>query len=818
MGIHILGSPITGSILRGADGADIVAAVIVGNDIVFTKSNSEEIALTDAVLDLTGPAGEQGPRGLQGPAGATGETGPQGNDGDRGPQGYTPEIINYNWYINGVDTGISVLGVPGDWVEFRYATNDSAETPPAINRFTRYPSGWILDPATPVPGQYLWQTQAVVDGGNSSVLHSSSWTVPIRIQGIDGSHGPQVVLTATTQTITYDNAGANPSPATITFTATPLNTSGTIYYQFRDVNGVLQGSTDDEYIYTCPTTFTGATVVIYVDILQTSVAGALLHTTGLPIIQIKTVIDGTNGDSIYTVNLYQRAATIPSVPSTTLTYTFATNVVSGTLGLWTQTLAAWSVDRNPIWVTQATISGNTATVDILTAQWSTPCNIAEDGLDGTDGEVGPGVVYRGIYSAGETYYGTTNRCDIVKYTTDGNYYMANTTVGGSFSGHAPSDTTYWSAFGSSFSSIATGLLFAEMAYVDNLGVRVFQGAVEMEGDLAGNTVTEVNPGQAGIAGSQAIRQFGIDGDATNINGTRSFSITPDGSSAITLYINLSAGYTSVTAALTAFSSDNSSAIANLSTNFGITYSLDIESDGESGIITFTRAVEQLGDFTMDYIDGGLTTTGILVLLTHTLYSAPAYWIYDITITGSSGRCQPAKATYFSPYMQWSFGGDASIETTIDDYITAYNTTYWARKNINLSKSAANKLRMTSLVYGVSSSVPTCINIAPAANTLGRLNLQYNEIYEDYATGSSTIYINRRGYSGSISAPRTFSVGDGKGEILLSVEGRAAARGLVKLKIPKSASTVYEGVTFNSYVDGLLWCDSNGFVRVYGNAD
>ena len=103
--------------------------------------------------------------------------------------------------------------------------------------------------------------------------------------------------------------------------------------------------------------------------------------------------------------------------------------------------------------------------------------MAENGVNG----VGPGVVFRGNWSKDETYYGTTRRCDVVKRGTQ--YYIANVTAQGYFSGEAtdPSiDDTHWSPFGESFSSVATGLLFAEMAYVDNLSVKYYQGAIEQK--------------------------------------------------------------------------------------------------------------------------------------------------------------------------------------------------------------------------------------------------------------------------------------------------------------------------------------------------
>ncbi len=71
----------------------------------------------------TGPEGAQGPQGNPGPKGNPGATGPQGERGPEGPQGpkgekgqdgATPQIgDNLTWWINGVDTGVTVGGQNG---------------------------------------------------------------------------------------------------------------------------------------------------------------------------------------------------------------------------------------------------------------------------------------------------------------------------------------------------------------------------------------------------------------------------------------------------------------------------------------------------------------------------------------------------------------------------------------------------------------------------------------------------------------------------------------------------------------------------------
>lgn len=90
------------------------------------------------------------------------------------------------------------------------------------------------------------------------------------------------------------------------------------------------------------------------------------------------------------------------------------------------------------------------------------------GAPGSDGWNGPSLSYRGTYSSSKYYAWTVNPDvrDVVKYGSV--YYMvANGRRGlSSFKNVTPgSNTSYWSSFGSSFESIATGLLFAEKATI-----------------------------------------------------------------------------------------------------------------------------------------------------------------------------------------------------------------------------------------------------------------------------------------------------------------------------------------------------------------
>lgn len=88
---------------------------------------------------------------------------------------------------------------------------------------------------------------------------------------------------------------------------------------------------------------------------------------------------------------------------------------------------------------------------------------------------GASTPYRGIYDSSKTYYGTIRRTDVVKYNEV--YYVARADVG-TFSNKLPTNTDYWNDYGANFESVATQLLFAEFAYVENLGVRDLQTNTE----------------------------------------------------------------------------------------------------------------------------------------------------------------------------------------------------------------------------------------------------------------------------------------------------------------------------------------------------
>ena len=104
--------------------------------------------------------------------------------------------------------------------------------------------------------------------------------------------------------------------------------------------------------------------------------------------QIKFVEDGESGGigahgiNTAPIYLYQRSSTTPSKPTNTLTYTFSTKTISGTIdNNWLANIGSLTGD-SPIWIIGAVASSNTDTTTVGNSDWSTPIKLSENGEDG----------------------------------------------------------------------------------------------------------------------------------------------------------------------------------------------------------------------------------------------------------------------------------------------------------------------------------------------------------------------------------------------------------------------------------------------------
>jgi hypothetical protein len=189
--------------------------------------------------------------------------------------------------------------------------------------------------------------------------------------GTNGSAGEDaraVNLTCTDQVFTYDTSGATPDPADTTITATALNTTGTVYYEFFVNDSPVQNLTQTTYEYTPQVDFTNMPDKIEVQIREGADDSDVLARDQLTISAIKP---GANGDDAMTIILSNEAHTLPTDNDGNVTYTDsgttiqvfegATELVYNAVGTSASTWTVTGVGSN---ITTGTItdSGDYATV------------------------------------------------------------------------------------------------------------------------------------------------------------------------------------------------------------------------------------------------------------------------------------------------------------------------------------------------------------------------------------------------------------------------------------------------------------------------
>lgn len=239
----------------------------------------------------------------------------------------------------------------------KYQVGDSGTTKPT--------GTWQSNVPTVAQGKYLW-TQTIVNysDGNSTESYSVSY------RGIDGSNGVNGMNAATIYL--YQRA-----------TSTPSKPSNTLTYTFSTTK--ITGVLNNGWSTAIPT----GTNAVYVTVASASskndTATIATSAWSAPVVLAqngKTGSDGKAGLNVATIYLYQRNTSKPSKPSASVTYTFSTGVASGLNNGWSQKIPNGT---NPLYVTLATASSNTATDTILSSEWSDVVVMAQNGEDGQDG-------------------------------------------------------------------------------------------------------------------------------------------------------------------------------------------------------------------------------------------------------------------------------------------------------------------------------------------------------------------------------------------------------------------------------------------------
>ncbi len=277
--------------------------------------------------------------------------------------------------VNGIDGSPGADGVGIKQTTISYVVSDSGTDIPQI--------GWKDTIDATGSGQYLW-TRTVIEytDDTSSTSYSVSRNGTNGIDGTDGTNGlntaivylykrsPSAATINWTQTLTYS------------FTTNKLQSVPTGWHES------IPDGTDPIYM----TAATASSITLTDTITKDEwAAPILLAKNGTDGQDGKPGDPGTSGSSAATVFLYKRGANSTSItkPTTNLTYTFETGVLSGTLAGWSQTIPG--SDGNPCFMIQATAIGTGSTDIIEPSEWSEIIKLVEDGApgqNGTDGKDG----------------------------------------------------------------------------------------------------------------------------------------------------------------------------------------------------------------------------------------------------------------------------------------------------------------------------------------------------------------------------------------------------------------------------------------------
>ncbi len=213
-------------------------------------------------------------------------------------------------------------------------------------------------PATPVSGG-TWSTPVIVARNGENGL-----------PGVDGSPGLDGMSVA--RVYIYQRSGSG-APALPSATATYTFSSGALTGLNNGWSATIPAGTDPLYVSVATAASSGASDTITSGEWATAVVLA------------ENGADGGDGLNSATVYLFQRTATStpPSLPSASVTYTFATGVATGMNNGWVQSLPTTGGAYR--WVTTASALSTGATDTLSSGEWATAALLAEDGTPGSAG-------------------------------------------------------------------------------------------------------------------------------------------------------------------------------------------------------------------------------------------------------------------------------------------------------------------------------------------------------------------------------------------------------------------------------------------------
>lgn len=353
--------------------------------------------------------------------------------------------VDYTWAL--IEGASGVGGADGEveaYYEFRFAKNGSRLSPPTLDHTNPNPPGWSTVQPSIAALEYLWQTVAQKSALGQKVL----FHIPVN-SGESGTladasgHGKTITLGTGSEVASVGGRTALYMPGNALATMVdllPFGENFTLCFWVR---------TDQSYIGWC-----------------------LNGKWGVSSVE-KRLVMGQNVWTHVALRFTEKSLTVFKDGALVDTASLSERVVG--FSMYDDNMFGSAIYLDDIWCLSGALAdadivkvknGNT---DALVTAWSTPVRVTPyDGKDGANGK-SPAAIYRGVWSAGKYYYGTDVRVDVVKY--NGSYWVAAIDAGTFIAETPSSSSTKWNSFGAEFESVATALLFAQLAYVDNLGVR-----------------------------------------------------------------------------------------------------------------------------------------------------------------------------------------------------------------------------------------------------------------------------------------------------------------------------------------------------------
>ena len=290
------------------------------------------------------------------------------SEGTTGEDAYTVILTNENHTFAGSETAAIASNTDCYVVAYKGATQVAA----TIGTITGAPTGMTISRMN----NGTVNAKFTVYVTTSMVTKNGTLTVPVTVDG----HTFNMIFTYSLALKGQDGTSGYNNAIVYLYkraTSAPSSPSSDLTYTFS--TGVLSGTLDG-WTQTIPS---GTNPIYVIAATATSLEDTdtiASNEWSSAVVLAQNGSNGTNGLNSATVRLFQRASSTPVKPNTSLTYTFSTGVLSGTLGDWSQSIP--TTDGNPCYVIQATASSRTSTDTISASEWSTQSILVEDGENG----------------------------------------------------------------------------------------------------------------------------------------------------------------------------------------------------------------------------------------------------------------------------------------------------------------------------------------------------------------------------------------------------------------------------------------------------